>query len=104
MNESKENTSIMKRHIVTMQFRRSTTEQFVKKLNSCGALVQIILTLRKLRLCLPSLKAPVEKLLKNDIVYEILCSCCKTCYVGKISRHLATRFAEHRTHSDGPVV
>ena len=33
-----------------------------------------------------------------------MCSRCKTCYVGKTSRHLATRFAEHRTHSDGPVV
>ena len=26
------------------------------------------------------------------------------CYVGKTSRHLATRYAEHRTHSNGPVV
>ena len=51
---------------------------------------------------LPLLKAPVEKLLKSDVVYKI--SCCKMCYVGKTSRHLATRFAEHRTHSDGPIV
>ena len=104
MIENEENTSISKRHIVTMQFRGSTTEQFVKKLKSCGAPVQVILTLRKLRSCLPSLKAPVEKLLKSDVVYKILCSRCKTCYVGKTSRHLATRFAEHRTLSNGPVV
>ena len=26
------------------------------------------------------------------------------CYVGKTSQHLATRYAEHRTHSNGPVV
>ena len=104
LSENEENTNTSKRHIVTMQFRGSTTEQFVKKLKSCGAPVQVILTLRKLRSCLPSLKAPVEKLLKSDVVYKISCSRCKTCYVGKTSRHLATRFSEHRTHLGEPFV
>ena len=101
---NEEDTSGQKRYIVTMQFRGSTTEQFVRKLKACGAPIQVILTLRKLRSCLPSLKAPVDKLMKSDVVYKITCSRCKTCYVGKTSRHLATQFAEHRTHSGGPVV
>ena len=104
INGNEEDTSGQKRYVVTMQFRGATTEQFVRKLKACGAPIQVILTLRKLRSCLPSLKAPVEKLMKSDVVYKITCSRCKTCYVGKTSRHLATRFAEHRTHSDGPVV
>ena len=87
-----------------LQFRGVATEHFVKKLKCCGAPVQTVLTLRKLRSCLPSLKVPVEKLLKSDVVYKISCSRCNTCYVGKTSRHLATRFAEHRTTTSGPVV
>ena len=100
MDGNEEDTSGQKRYIVTMQFRGSTTEQFVRKLRACGAPIQVILTLRKLRSCLPSLKAPVEKLMKSDVVYKITCSRCKTCYVGKISRHLATHGSQLRTMLD----
>ena len=41
MSENEENTNISKRHIMRMQFRGSTTEQFVKKLKSCSAPVQV---------------------------------------------------------------
>ena len=64
--------------------------------------IRIILTTRKLKTVLPSLKAPVEKILKSDVVYKITCSLCKQCYVGKTERHLTTRYREHILR-DGPM-
>ena len=88
---------------VMMQYRGSATDQFLKKLKDCSAPVQVVLTLRKLRSCLPTLKAPVQMMLKSDVVYKISCPRCEACYVGKTSRHLVTRVAEHRTTTMGPV-
>ena len=56
---------------------------------------KVIMTLRKLKTVLPSLKAPVEKSLKSGVVYEICCSRCNSRYVGQSSRHLTTRIKEH---------
>ena len=86
-----------------LQYRGPATEQFVKQLKGCGAPVQIVLTLRKLKTCLPSLKAPIPKLLKSNVIYQITCPRCQACYVGKTSRHLCTRFGEHRTKKSEPV-
>ena len=50
---------------------------------------------------MPSLTTPVEKLLKSKVVYKISCSRCNACHVGQTTRHLITRFKEHK--SNGPV-
>ena len=50
---------------------------------------------------MPSVKPPVEKLLKSKVVYKIPCSRCDACYVGQTTRHLITRFKEHK--KNGPV-
>ena len=60
-----------------------------------------IITLRKLKIVLPSLKAPVEKFLKRGLAYRIKCSHCEVCYVGKKRRHLQARFKEYLR--GGPV-
>ena len=62
----------------------------------------MIMTLRKLKTTMPSLKPPVEKMLRSGVVYKITCPRCNACYVGQTSRHLQTRIKEHRTIS-GPV-
>ena len=54
-----------------------------------------VMTLRKLKTVLPSLKPPVEKLLKSGIVYNLTCPRCLACYVGQTSRHMQTRLKEH---------
>ena len=59
-------------------------------------------SLRKLKTVTPSLKPPVEKKLKSRVVYKITCPRCDACYVGQTSRHLKTRFSEHKNNS-GPV-
>ena len=56
---------------------------------------KVIITLRKLRTVLPSLKSPIKKALKSGVVYEICCSRCYSRYVGQSSRHLTTRLKEH---------
>ena len=64
--------------------------------------VKSMIWLRKLKTTLPSLKPPVEKVLKSGIVYEIQCPCCAACYVGQTGRHLQTRLREHLLRS-GPM-
>ena len=57
---------------------------------------------RKLRTTMPSLKPPVEKMIRSGIVYKITCPRCTACYVGQSSRHLQIRIREH-TKNPGPV-
>ena len=106
MNVSKrsdETTELQQSHRVLLQYRGPATDQFVKQLKRCGAPVQVVLTLRKLKTYLPSLKAPISKLLKSNVIYKVTCPRCQACYVGKTSRHLCTRFGEHRTKKNEPV-
>ena len=66
------------------------------------ALTTVVMTLRKLKTVLPSLKPHVEKMLKSNIVYHITCPCCKALYVGQTNRHLQSRFKEN-VNNQGPV-
>ena len=49
---------------VKMQYRGFATEQFVKKLKESGAPVKVVLTIKKVKSSLPSLKTAVPKMLK----------------------------------------
>ena len=53
------------------------------------------MTLRKLKTVLPSRKPPVEKMLKSNVVYKIVCPRCEAYHVGKTSRQLTRRYTEH---------
>ena len=70
--------------------------------NTLVLLWQSIMTLRKLKTTMPSLKPPVNKMIRSGVVYQISCSRCTACYVGQTSRHLQTRIREH-TKNQGPV-
>ena len=41
--------------------------------------------------------------LKSNVIYQVTCPRCETCYVGKTSRHTGTWFGEHRTKKKEPV-
>ena len=100
-----------------VNFRGKITEEYCKQLKkicfdkespAANIPIKIIMTTRKLKTVLPSLKPPVDKVLKSDVVYKITCSLCKQSYVGKTERHLTTRFREHilregpmKTHAEG---
>ena len=51
---------------------------------------------------LPSLKLPIDHLLKSKVVYQIKCLGCNASHVGQTCRHLTTRLNEHMTRK-GPV-
>ena len=82
--------------MVFLPYRGQITDSFVKKLKESGAPIQPILTLRKLKTVLPSLKPTTKTEMRSRVVYKITCPCCGTCYVGQTRRHLLNRFREHK--------
>ena len=91
------------KHLYRIQYRGKVTDSYVKRLRLANAPVQPVITLRKLRSFLPSLKEPVPNNLANLVVYKIQCPSCQACYVGWTHRHLTTRFGEHCTRRAGTV-
>ena len=81
--------------MVFLQYRGKVTEKFKYSLKSMELPIKVILTLRKLKTVLPSLKPAVEKSFKSGIVYQITCPRCNSRYVGQSVRHLLTRIKEH---------
>ena len=81
---------------IFIQYRGKLTEKFVSSLNKIQAPCKMILTIRKTKSVLPSLKTTVEKSLKSGIVYKITCPRCSSCYVGQTTRHLLSRIREHK--------
>ena len=79
-----------------LQYRGRITDNVVRRLSNFEASVKSIITLRKLKTVLPSLKPYVPDKLKSRVVYQIKCPGCEASYVGYTTRHLKTRFAEHR--------
>ena len=68
-------------------------------MNKCNAPVNSVMTLRKLKTVMPSLKPTVEKKIRSDLVYKIVCPCCQACYVGFTHQHLGSRYQDHRKPS-----
>ena len=57
-------------------------EQLARNLHNCKAPCTLIMTMRKLKSVLPSLKPQIEKSLKSGVVYKIKCASCEAAYVG----------------------
>ena len=53
-----------------IQYRGKCSEDFARALHKCKAPCTVVMTLRKLKTMLPSLKPPVEKMLKSGLVYR----------------------------------
>ena len=96
-----QNTNTMKRRIM-IQYRGKCSEEYARALHKINAPVTVVMTLRKLKTVLPSLKPSVEKLMKSGVVYNITCPGCSACYVGQTDRHMMTRLYEH-IHKAGPM-
>ena len=84
---------------IFIQYHSKCAEDYARTLHKWNAPCTIIMTLRKLKTTLPSLKPPVEKHLRSIVVYQIECAHCQTAYVSQTSRHLITRFKEHQKPS-----
>ena len=81
--------------LLFVQYRGKCTEEYARALHRCEAPCTVVMTLRKLKTVLPSLKPSTDKFLRSGVVYRINCPRCSACYVGQTSRHLQTRFKEH---------
>ena len=77
-----------RKYPLIIQYRGKSTEEYARALHHCSAPCTIIMTIRKLKTTMPSLKPPVEKMIRSGIVYKITCPRCTACYVGQSSRHL----------------
>ena len=93
-----ENNQVPKK-MIFLQYRGNVTEDFCRALKNCNAPVNPVLTLRKLKTIMPSLKPTVEKKIRSDLVYKINCPRCHACYVGCTHQHLTCRFQDHRKPS-----
>ena len=86
--------------MIFIQYRGKCTEDYARALHQCEAPCKMVMTLRKLKTTMPSLKPQVEKHLRSGTVYQIQCPSCQACYVGQTSRHILTRFKEHAQPSE----
>ena len=85
-----------------VQYRGKCTEHFAYDMHQIHAPCRMIMTLRKVKTVLPSLKPPVPKMYKSHVVYQIKCPRCESRYVGQTSRQMQRRFTEH-LQKKGPI-
>ena len=91
-NQPSESTS---KHMIFIQYRGKCTEDYARALHHLKAPCTVVMTLRKLKTVLPSLKPPIEKKIRSCIVYKFNCPRCGACYVGATTRHICVRLREH---------
>ena len=85
-----------------INYRGKLTEKLALSFKKLNAPCKVIMTMRKTKHTLPSLKPFVPVMLRNNVVYQIICPRCMSSYVGQTTRHLQQRFKEHISNK-GPV-
>ena len=85
-----------------IKYRGKCTEDYVGVLHRIEAPSTIIMTLKKLKIVLPSLETPAEKILRNGVVSKLNFQRCSAYYVGQTSQHLQSRFKED-INNQGPM-
>ena len=100
--EPKDNSGKAGKTRLRVQYRGKCTEDYARSLHKANVPCSVVMTLRKLKTVLPSLKPNVPKLLKSGVVYQITCPSCQARYVGETTRHLQTRIKEHEQRA-GPM-
>ena len=78
-----------------LQYRGRETDKFVNALKRLNAPCKFVLTTRKLKTVLPSLKPSVPEMLLSKVVYKLDCPGCNASYVGQTVRHAGRRLREH---------
>ena len=101
MNFCEHNIENKNKFLLFVQYRGKCTADYARSLHKINAPCRVVMTLRKLKTVLPSLKPPVERIMKSNVVYNITCPRCQSCYVGQTKRQLQRRFSEHL--QKGPV-
>ena len=83
-------------YLLAIQYRGRDADNLVRRLSKLQISVKTVLTLRKMKTVMSSLKPPVPTILRSRVVYKITCPGCESSYVGQTVRHLKARLAEHR--------
>ena len=90
-----------------IQYRGKATEKLAYSFKRLNAPCKVIMTTRKAKTVMPSLKPTVPRMLSSGVVYQIQCPACACSYIGQTVRHLQTRVREHlgrsgtiRRHTD----
>ena len=96
----KENKDIYEKKMVFINYRGRITDHFVRKLIQTTAPIKPILTIRKLKSALPSLKPKIDKEISSNLVYEYSCTNCDSTYTGMTCRHLKKRISEHNSEGE----
>ena len=71
---------------LVIQYQGLPTDNSIKQLKRSKAPIQPVVTLRKQKTSLPSLKPNVKEELRSNVVYKINCPGCHACYVGQTRR------------------
>ena len=71
---------------LVVQYHGLPTDNSIKQLKRSKAPIQPVVTLRKQKASLPSLKPNVKEELRSNVVYKINCPACHGCYVGQTRR------------------
>ena len=71
------------------------TDQLAVSFRKLNAACKVIMTSRKIKKKLPSLKPQVLKMLLSNVVYQITCLGCSASYVGMTTRHIQQCCREH---------
>ena len=72
-----------------VQYRGENSEHFARSIHRVNALCTVMMTFRKLKTVLSSLKPSVPFVLRSGILYKINCPHCEMSCVGKTHRHLS---------------
>ena len=78
-----------------IQYRGKATEKLAMSFKRLNAPCRVIMTTRKAKTVMPSLKPTVPRMLSSGVVYKIQCPGCLSSYIGQTVHHLQTRFREH---------
>ena len=78
-----------------INYRGKPTEKLAHAYSRLNAPCKVIMTTRKIKTCMPSLKPSVPKVLLSNVVYQLKCPGCEASYVGQTVRHVQSRVREH---------
>ena len=91
--------SAIQKKLVFIEYRGKVTEDYCRALRKADAPCQPVLTLRKLKTVLPSLKPAIDHCVRSHLVYQITCSRCNLRYIGKTDQYLKVRLQKHKCPS-----
>ena len=85
---------VLNKYFLCLDYCGSITESFIENVRKLLN-VNAVFTSTKARSQTSFLKCFVPKILRSNVVYEIMCPTCQGTYIGQTARHLLTRTKKH---------